>query len=425
MFQAKWLQQLLHISMCILAFAIPFPYIAGSISVILIILLWIPQANFRITFKRLWNNKVLLCWMLFYLLHALSYTYSADKADSIFDLQTKLSFLVLPLVIGAGMNITRKQLENIFLGFVSGITVVAVFCLAQATMDYLRTGNNNVFFYHDLIRGLNANAVYMAWYVISSISILILFDWEKLFKGAGKILWYLILLIHFTFFILLSSKSLILLFFVFMMPVFYFRHFHKYYRPLPRILIVGSMLAIGVSIFLSNNPIRNRYEDILKKGDNSTWIKTGAEKPASFNNFNLRVFLWKIGLKKISDEQLWWTGVGNGDVHHTLNREMHDAGINNMYNPNDRSHLHNVNLHNMYIQTLYMLGIPGLAVFLIIMFAPFAGLRYIREKTVFFLFQLTAVLFMMQESALQTQAGIIFFTFFSQILWNRRMMSYE
>ncbi len=104
---------------------------------------------------------------------------------------------------------------------------------------------------------------------------------------------------------------------------------------------------------------------------------------------------------------------------------MHDAGIGNMYNPNHRSHLHNVNLHNMYIQSLYMLGIPGLAVFLVMMFAPFIALRRIREKTIFFLFQLTAVLFMMQESALQTQAGIIFFTFFSQILWNRRAMNYE
>ncbi len=422
MFQAKWLQQLLHISMCIVAFAIPFPYIAGSLSVILVVLIWILQADFRTTFRRLLNNKILICWMVFYLLHALSYVYSADKADSLFDLQTKLSFLVLPVVI-AGMNITRKQLEHIFLGFVSGITIVAVFCLVQATVDYNRTGNNNFFFYHDLIRGLNANAVYMAWYVITSIVILILFDWEKVFRGAGKILWFLILLLQFTFFILLSSKSLILLFFVFMMPVFYIRHFHKYYRPLPRLLIVGSMLAIGAFIFMSDNPIRNRYEDIMKKEENSGWIKTGADRPESFNNFNLRVFLWKTGIKKIADERLWWTGVGNGDVHYTLNREMHDAGVSNMYDPDNRSHLHNVNLHNMYIQTLYMLGIPGLAVFLLMMFSPFAALRHIREKTIFFLFQLTAVLFMMQESALQTQAGIIFFTFFSQILWNRRIVN--
>ncbi len=279
MFQAKWLQQLLHISMCIVAFAIPFPYIAGSISVILVILVWILQADFRSTFRRLLRNKVLICWMLFYLLHALSYTYSEDKTDSLFDLQSKLSFLVLPVVIGAGMSITRKQLEHIFLGFISGITIVAIFCMVQAAVDYNLTGNSNFFFYHDLIRGLNANAVYMSWYVITAIVILILFDWEKVFKGAGKILWFLILLLQFGFFILLSSKSLILLFFVFMMPVFYIRHFHKYYRPLPRALIVGSMLAIGAVIFLSDNPIRDRYEDILKKEENSTWIKTGADRP--------------------------------------------------------------------------------------------------------------------------------------------------
>jgi len=90
-----------------------------------------------------------------------------------------------------------------------------------------------------------------------------------------------------------------------------------------------------------------------------------------------------------------------------------------MYNEENRSDLFNVNLHNMYVQSLFMLGIPGLAVFLAIMLGPFFALRYIREKTIFLIFQITAILFMMQESALQTHAGIVFFTFFSQVFWNR------
>src|SRR5690606_2055405 len=121
----------------------------------------------------------------------------------------------------------------------------------------------NLFFYHTLIRGLSANAVYTAWYVITSMTILILFDWEKVFKNkSGRVVWYLLVLLQFTFFILLSSKSLILLFFVCMMPIFYFRHFHRHYRPLPRIIMVGLMLAVGGVIFLSENPIRHRYEDV-------------------------------------------------------------------------------------------------------------------------------------------------------------------
>src|SRR5690606_19831179 len=111
-----------------------------------------------------------------------------------------------------------------------GVTVVAIFCLTQATIDYNQTGNSKLFFYHDLIRGLNANAVYVAWYVITSITILILFDWKIVFQRFGKLLWLLILLLQFTFFILLSSKSLILLFFVVMMPIYYIRHFHRYYK---------------------------------------------------------------------------------------------------------------------------------------------------------------------------------------------------
>jgi len=408
---AKRLQPLLYIAACLVAFAIPFPFIFGSISVILLVLLWLLQGDFRGTWRRLRGNPLLWVWMLFFALHAVSYTYSEEKGDSLFDLQTKLSFLVLPVVAGAGMEITRRRLEHIFLSFIAGVTVVAVFCLAQAGVLYHRSGDDDVFFYHLLVRGMNANAVYMAWYVICSISILVLFDWSRPGRWR-KLVWFLVLMVQFVFFILLSSKSLLVFFFLFLMPVYYVKHFRRHYPLWQRLLMIGMMLAVAAGIFFSNDMIRNRYAEVLKKDQHAS------ARPASFNNLTLRLFLWKLGLKKISEDRLWLTGVGNGDVHLVLNREMHEAGITNIYNPDRRSNLYNVNLHNMYIQSLFMLGIPGLAVFLALMFAPFFALRRVREKTIFFIFQLTAVLFMMQESALQTQAGILFFTFFSQVFWN-------
>jgi O-antigen ligase len=412
------LQPLLHIATCLVAFAIPFPFIFGSLSVVLLVLLWLLRGDFRGTWQRLRGNPILWAWILYFVLHAVSYTYSTDKGDSLFDLQTKLSFLVLPIAIGAGAGIDRRQLEQIFLSFVAGVTVIAVFCLAQAGVLYSRSGDAEVFFYHPLVRGLNANAVYTAWYVICSISILVLFDWTRFQGLARKLLWFLVLMIQFVFFVLLSSKSLLVLFFFFLMPVYYIKHF-RLYPPAQRVLMIGSMLAVAATIFFSNDLIKSRYEEILDKDKPKVAAEVAPGKPPSFNNLSLRLFLWKVGIEKISEDRLWLTGVGNGDVHLELNRAMYEAGITNMYDSQKRSHLYNVNLHNMYIQSLFMLGIPGLVTFLFMIFAPFAALRRVREKTIFFVFQLTGMLYMMQESALQTQAGILFFTFFSMVFWNQ------
>jgi hypothetical protein len=63
-----------------------------------------------------------------------------------------------------------------------------------------------------------------------------------------------------------------------------------------------------------------------------------------------------------------------------------------------------------------MLGIPGLSILLLLIFMP---LRYPLPKP-FKLFSVifivTSALFMFIEAALQTQAGIVFFTFFSTLM---------
>ena len=65
-----------------------------------------------------------------------------------------------------------------------------------------------------------------------------------------------------------------------------------------------------------------------------------------------------------------------------------------------------------------MLGIGGLLVFLLIIFSPFAYFRGFDNKIIIFLFSLTMAALMMQESSLQTQAGIVFYAFFSMIFCN-------
>jgi hypothetical protein len=71
----------------------------------------------------------------------------------------------------------------------------------------------------------------------------------------------------------------------------------------------------------------------------------------------------------------------------------------------------------MYMQSLIVLGLPGLLIFGGLMIAPFFFVRRLAQRMWFLVFLLVSFLFMIQESALQTQAGVIFFTFFTCIYW--------
>lgn len=426
MIKASWLQPLLYLLMCVVAFCIPLPFIFSSVSVILLVAAWLPQAHLKETWHNLRSNKPLLAWILYYVLHAVSYLYAHNKSQSAFDLESKLSFIVMPVIIGAGSCITAQWLERILFAFVMGVTAISCFCLGKAVVLWQQTGDTGLFFYHTLVKGLDANAVYAAWYTIFSILALLLYDWSRFF-ATRKRLWLkiLILTVQSVFFVLLSSRMLLVLLLVFLAAVFSRKLFrNERFSPLLRNSIIAIVLLLTGVIAFTNNPISRRYKDLLHSNTQMAWQQPSkGYKVQEFNNLTLRLFVWRVGIANVREHRLWWTGASNGDVAELQNRKMDEWGIPDIYNEANRSPMYNVNLHNMYMQSLVMLGIPGLIVFLLIISLPFFYMRGISEKILFLMFQVTAALFMLQESALQTQAGIIYFTFFSQVFWNIRYYS--
>lgn len=139
-----------------------------------------------------------------------------------------------------------------------------------------------------------------------------------------------------------------------------------------------------------------------------------------FDNVTLRLFLWRMGIESISEKNAWLTGLGNGDVHLVLNSKMRDYHIKNIDNPDvgQRPGFYNANLHNMYVQTLVMLGIPGLILFCLVVFMPIFYIFKVTPYQPFLIFHIASMLFMMQEAVLQTQAGIVFYMLISSIFWS-------
>ncbi len=84
----------------LVALSIPMYYRINALAVVLLAVSWIFTEDFKSTFTQLKKRPLLICWILWYALHAISYFYSDDKTIASADLESKVSILLLPLVIG-------------------------------------------------------------------------------------------------------------------------------------------------------------------------------------------------------------------------------------------------------------------------------------------------------------------------------------
>jgi O-antigen ligase len=406
--------QLYFYTVCLLSIVIPFPYIFSSIVIILLAFLWL-FTGIRKNVASFFSRRMLWIWILFFALHCLSYFYSTDKPESLFDIQSKLSFFVLPIIIGTGPSFNQNQFKTIVRCFIGSVLLLALISFSYSFYfyDYLHQGGLENFFYNNMVRFTEANAVYVAWYTLTAIFILIGFGHSYL--KMNKALYVFFLLLLQIYFFSLSARLLIIIEAVLILPYAYYC-FKKNHRELPGLVFSIMIILSMAMVALTENPISTRYK-IISPAQTKDWLidKNDDSSTQEFTNVTLRLFIWKTAIESIKENQYYYYGCGNGDIRLNQKNSI-DKYTKNLSEGNRKAELWKYNIHNSYLHTLYMLGIPGLSILLLLIFMP---LRYPLPKP-FKLFSVifivTSALFMFIEAALQTQAGIVFFTFFSTLM---------
>lgn len=414
--ESRYPDKLYFYTLCLLSIVIPFPFILSSIGIILLVFVWL-FTGLRNNISSFFSRKILWVWVLFFALHCLSYFYSTDKSESLFDIQSKLSFIVLPFIIGTGPTLNQNQYKTILLCFISSVFLLALisFSYSYYNYNYLQQGGLENFFYNNMVRLTEANAVYVAWYTLTAIFILIGFG--NTYLRLNKFLYIIFLVVLQVYFFSLSARLLIIIEALLIFPYSlysYKKNHHEYPGLIFSIIIIVSLALVA----LTENPISDRYK-IISPSHTKDWLidKNDDSSTQEFTNVTLRLFIWKTAIESIEENKYYYYGCGNGDI-----RENQKKSINkynkNLSEGNRKAELWKYNIHNTYLHTFYMLGIPGLSILLVLLFFPF---RYNLPKP-FKLFNAIFItisaLFMFIEAALQTQAGIIFFTFFSTLLAN-------
>jgi hypothetical protein len=119
------------------------------------------------------------------------------------------------------------------------------------------------------------------------------------------------------------------------------------------------------------------------------------------HSFMQRVELWKASLAVIADHPL--AGVGTGDVRGDFASKLREV--------NSPLQASNMRSHNQFLAMAIAFGLPGLALFLVVLFYP--GLKNKRFRNYFFIsFFIIAFLSMLTEDTLESQPGVSFFSFF-------------
>lgn len=324
------------------------------------------------------------------------------------NLRLKSGLVVIPFAIynmhQADPVIKRRLLS----GYCILLFIASLYCLIIAGRMYGQVHSSNVFFYHALVKPLSHHAVYFSVFVFTALIFLfeninnrILFFNRLL--SIGLILYFSILVF------LLSSKLVI---------AFYLLYLFYYFMVLIRrntvhrqsILVLFALIIVIVSTAITmRNPVTNRFHEILYS-DMKLVNQDNFEPSDYFDGLQFRLLQWKFVPGILSKTNSWWTGVSPGDAQSYLD----EAYISkHMYTGDGKASrgLLGYNTHNQFLEALLQTGIVGLFLFLLIASCLVRrAWKIIHTGYVFILLLLLAWLF--SESVLETQYGIVIFTFF-------------
>ncbi len=160
----------------------------------------------------------------------------------------------------------------------------------------------------------------------------------------------------------------------------------------------------GYANYLYTNPtnIRTRIHEILWETDGSM-----REHETNGHSLSMRLEFWKTALCIIKQNVL--IGVGTGDVENAFKSQYQkeNTGLHKEWQ---------LRSHNQYLATTVALGITGLVLFLIHLFAPFFLGKKMSMLFIFFI--LIELLSFINEDTLETQAGVTFCIFFTQLFFH-------
>ncbi|HEY6160314.1 MAG TPA: O-antigen ligase family protein, partial [Bacteroidia bacterium] len=396
----------------LLAFSIPLHMRIAPVIIGLLLLNWLLGGQWKNKVIRLKDNPFALLLAALYLYYVAGLLWTSNMDSGLQDIETKLSMLVLPLVIVSSPSLSRSAIHTILNGLVAGCVLSMLICIGHSVYSFyderwqvahglLHDTYTNVDFFFSSRLSVFAHPSYMAMFV--NLALLYLF--YRLLSCGGKALprakKLLLVILNACFsvfiFFLASRMGMITLLLSWIGVIVFIvvkRKLFLWGAGTLILLIIGSWF-----LYTHSAIIASRIDYALETLRSKKLDKTSSESSA------VRVLIWEQARKVIMYHPL--QGAGTGDAKDELLERYRIEGMSGALE-------HNLNAHDQYYQTTIALGFPGGILLLLAMFLPVfvPGKR----DPLFLFFILLVSLNFLVESMLETQAGVVFFAFFTSLL---------
>jgi len=381
----------------------------GRIVPVLIALLWLNwlvEGSYIRIFPRLFKEKQriwILSFSLIYIVYLVGLLWTSDYTYAWFDLEVKLSLLVLPLIFATteGQIISKDEFGKLIRIFAIGCITVSLILYGHAFWNCIINNTPDAFYY--IVLSWYFHPSYLAMYmtiVISNVLYHLLI--KQTVIGFRKKAAHIVLLIYLlVFIILLSSKAgllavLLVILFYSILLVWQNRQWGKAFLFLSVSVI---LFFVGLKVFpFAADRVSQAGKDIAESDSPTPPARSTSD----------RIGVWKAAFNIIRDHPVF--GVGTGDVKDELIMEYHKQNVIPAYEQK-------LNAHNQYLQTFVTLGFAGFVVLVLTLLFPTIS-SFRKKDYMYSAFLLLIILNIAFESMFETQAGVVFYAFFNVIFFS-------
>lgn len=407
----KITERLYGIITFIMVVSLLFSYKINSLCIILLFAVWLLEGGFRYKFRQLLREPFFLLNALLFLLYVVSITQSSDQHTARFFVEKNLSLVVLPLVLLSKKRFSAQQIYTFCMAFIAGTCLLMLVATIAALKDYFQGYQGTVFFYHKLAGQVGLSAIIAS--LLCTVSMALLFyvplpQKIKLVAGLALAGWV----------VLLASK----LFLLVLLLIVFINVLSGAAAKVRRATML-SLALVALLIACTHNPVRRRFEDILKF--RSTYLTAASyNEGIYFDGLSMRLVFIRFGLEIMQEEQHYLLGVGTGDAEALLRDKIKSYHMYTGNGLDDKEGYLQYGYHNELLQKFVQLGITGLLVFLCITgYVYYMAYRYkdslLRNLMLLFTFSFFT------DTLLEHQVGLVIFLLFVCLAVNRIRLEQE
>jgi O-antigen ligase len=341
-----------------------------------------------------------------YLLTCIGTLYTNYRDEAFYEWERQLAILLFPLLF----LVTSLDLNKYRLLLLKGLAVSCVLTIVYLYINAIYVIRFNhlplrflftiAFLNHNFSEPVDMHATYFSMYIALSASALI-YLLIKAQDRNSRIVYIIGLLVLFAGILQLSSRAVFIALLININVVVPFFLLKK------KKLLVFLVVSVGASLVMIAGILRN---DVFKARYITELKNDLTQQSINLNILEPRAQRWICAWELIKESPV--TGHGSGSEIALLKEKYYARHYYNSY-------INELNAHDQFLSLLIKTGVPGLLIFLWVLFAGFK--KSIRSRDMIFCsFLVIVTIVSFSENILDANKGIFFFAFFYSLFWFSR-----